>query len=496
MIPYKTLISLDRNRVQPIYLQISNQFIQLIKTGVLPPNTQLPGTRSLADLLKVHRKTMVAAYDELILQGWVVTVPKKGTFVHGNIPLLQQRLLSDQSTPQKKIHTGFSFYKDSRVDIPIMQPKAGITYIDDGVSDSRLTPTKEIAALYKSISIKKNTLNQLSYGTTYGNLELRKVLKTYLNQTRGLHIDIDNIMITRGSQMGIHLASRLLVQEGDYVLVGHTNYIAADMSLRISGAQLLSVPVDHNGLDTDAIAELCNSYPIKAIYVTSHHHHPSTVTLSAERRMKLLNLANTYNFAIIEDDYDYDFHYNHAPILPLSSHDTNGNVIYIGSFCKTVAPVYRVGYLIAPKDFVDQSAKIRRFIDRQGDALLELSFAHFIQNGSLDRHIKKVLKIYRERRDLFCRLLQSELGNYFQFEIPKGGMAVWIKLNPLYTWELVHAKAMEQDLEIGNWGRYDTRQIGHNCIRIGFAAHNEKEIHELIRKLKLTMNALGPSSES
>ena len=128
--------------------------------------------------------------------------------------------------------------------------------------------------------------------------------------------------------MGIYLCSKLLLKKDDYIIVGETNYTSADTTFEQRALQLLRVAVDENGLVTDAIEAICKEKTIKAEYVTSHHHHPTTVTLSAERRIHLLNLAKKYNFAIIEDDYDYDFNYNHSPILPLASHDINGNVIY------------------------------------------------------------------------------------------------------------------------------------------------------------------------
>jgi GntR family transcriptional regulator/MocR family aminotransferase len=363
-------------------------------------------------------------------------------------------------------------------------------YVNDGVSDGRLAPVNEIAVLYRKLSNKKSTINHLGYGTTYGNSALRETLVHYLNETRGLKITIDNIIITRGSQMGMFLASQLLISNNEYIIVGDTNYSSSDSTFEFAGAKLLRVKVDDNGLDTNAIEALCKKHNVKAIYTTSHHHHPTTVTLSAERRIHLLNLAKTYKFAIIEDDYDYDFHYNHAPILPLASHDKNGNVIYVGSVCKTVAPVYRIGYLIAPKDFVDECAKLRRFIDRQGDALLELAFSSFIKDGSLDRHINKVMKIYKARRDLFCKLLKEELNDYLSFEIPKGGMAIWATLNKKYSWETVTKIALQQKLVISEWQRYDMANKKHNAIRIGFAAYNEDEFYEFVKRFKKTMEVV------
>lgn len=491
MFPYKTSFQLDRKNKEALYLQLSNQFINLIKEGRLVSGTKLIGTRSLADLLNVHRKTVVACYEELTLQGWVESIPKKGTFVHNNLPILHQTDFNISNKVVDKNKTGFSFYKNSVFPRKISSTKDDIIYINDGTSDGRLIPTEEIARTYRRIALKKNIYKQLGYGSTYGNLKLREVLVNYLNTTRGLQISVDNILITRGSQMGIWLSSQLLLQKNDIVVVGETNYASADYNFIDQKAILKRVSVDENGLVTDDIEKLCKQEQIKAVYVTSHHHHPTTVTLSAERRIHLLNLAKQYSFAIIEDDYDYDFNYNHAPILPLASHDANGNVVYIGSICKTVAPVFRIGYLVASKEFVDEASKLRGFVDRQGDALLELTFADFIKSGDLDRHIRKVLKIYKQRRDLFCKLLKEELGQYFQFEIPKGGMAVWVTLHKNYSWKVVNKEARKHNLEIGEWQRYDLAKTKHNSMRIGFASYNEEEIYELISKLKLTMKGLN-----
>ena len=490
MFPYKTTIHLDRKSKQPLYLQLSNQLIALIKKNTLPSKTKLPGSRLLAVLLKVHRKTIVACYEELTIQGWVESVPKKGTFVHGNLPILHQQNFTLTPKTSESESAGFQYYKNNELTLKRSGLGYKTMYLNDGTTDVRFTPTIELARIYRRLASKKNTVAQLSYGDTHGNETLRKVLVAYLNRTRGLHITKEDILITRGSQMGLYLSSKLLLKKEDVIIVGETNYIAADITFIHQKATLVRVKVDENGIDTLAIEKIGKRQKIKAVYVTSHHHHPTTVTLSAERRIQLLNLAKKYHFAIIEDDYDYDFNYNHAPILPLKSHDANKNVIYIGSVCKTVAPVYRIGYLIAAKEFVDEAANLRGITDRQGDALLELTFAEFIKNGDLDRHIRKILKIYKSRRDLFCSLLRKEVGDFFQFNIPKGGMAVWVTLNKKYSWHTVSKIAKKHQLEIGNWQRYDKANTKHNAIRIGFASYTTDEIYALITILKRVVSEL------
>lgn len=487
MFPYKTTIQLDRKSSQALYIQLSNELINLIKSNRLPSNTKLPGSRTLSELLGVHRKTIVACYEELILQGWVESVPKKGTFVHQNLPELHQQKLLGTKIALKKEVAGFEFYSNSVLENNQPQNNPNVCTLNDGISDSRLAPLNELARTYRRIANKKSSISQINYGSTFGNDDLRQTLVNYLNKTRGLNIVKENVLITRGSQMGIYLSSQLLLKEKDIIVIGETNYSSANTTFLFNKANLKFIEVDNCGIKTEQLEILCKKQQIKAVYVTSHHHHPTTVTLSAERRIHLLNLAKKYNFAIIEDDYDFDFNYNHSPILPLASHDTNGNVIYIGSVCKTVAPVFRIGYLIASRDFVKTAANLRRYIDRQGDALLELTFSDFIKNGDLDRHIKKVIKVYRIRRDLFCKLLSERLGNFFEFEIPKGGMAIWVKLNKQYNWKEVEVYAKQHQLEIGNWKRYNMANINHNSIRVGFASYNEEEIIDLIHRLELTM---------
>ncbi|MBQ4819179.1 PLP-dependent aminotransferase family protein [Aquimarina sp. MMG016] len=483
MFPFKNNINLDRNSSRNLYLQVCDQIISFIKSGKLPPSIKLPGSRKLANDLNIHRKTVISAYDELISQGWIEAIPAKGSFVTSTLPIIHPKKIIENS-PKNKYNNKSGFEFINRLHLyrsPILLPNTEVLKIDDGVPDIRLAPIDEIARTYRNITKKAHHKKLLTYDSIYGNLELRKALVIYLNQTRGLHINEDNILITRGSQMGIYLVSQLLLNPKKRIIVGNTNYMTADNTFEEAEGIIEQVPVDPQGLDTMAIEKLCKTKDITAVYVTSHHHHPTTVTLSAERRMHLLGLAQQYKFAIVEDDYDYDFHYNNAPILPLASNDTNGNVIYIGGFTKIIAPAMRIGYLIAPKDFVDEAARLRRIIDRQGDTILEQTLANMITAGDIQRHCNKVLKIYKSRRDLFCKLLKERLGDCFDFEIPKGGMAVWVQLHKQYNWDDVISEAHKHNLMLNpEWRRYDNDNSNHNGIRIGFAALNEDEIYRFI----------------
>ncbi len=484
MIPYKSIIQIHKEKGTAIYLQLTNAFIGLIKNGTLISGAKLPSSRKLSELLDIHRKTVLASYEELQLQGWITTLPQKGTYVNSKVPIIIQKKFLHNKEATKSEKAGFSFYRNEHL-IPHEEKTANtFMYINDGIPDTRLAPLKELAIIYRNIVAKKNTLQFINYGTAHGNKDLRNNIAKYLNETRGLKITKDNVLITRGSQMGIYLAAQLIIKPNDCIVVGETNYISSDRTFLHQGAKLKRVKVDSDGLCIKSLEKLCVQNTVKGIYITSHHHHPTTVTLSAERRIAILQLAKKYNFAILEDDYDYDFHYSHSPILPLASHDTNGNVIYLGSICKSVAPVFRVGYMIATKDVIDEAAARRKYMDRQGDAILEMTFARFISNGDLNRHTNKILKIYKERRDYFCKRLKEDVSEFINFEIPKGGMAVWILLDKKYSWKQISEISKKQKLIITDWKNYDPTNSGHNGMRFGFASYSIEELENLVQRFK------------
>jgi GntR family transcriptional regulator/MocR family aminotransferase len=220
------------------------------------------------------------------------------------------------------------------------------------------------------------------------------------------------------------------------------------------------------------------------LYVIPHHHMPTSVALCPERRQQLLALARRYSFAILEDDYDFDFQYAASPILPLASVDTCGNVIYIGSFSKTIAPAIRIGFLVAPVNLIEQATLLRRLIDRQGELLMEEAMANLLRNGDIDRHLKKANKIYHGRRDRLCALLRSELGSKVDFCDPSGGFAVYTHFHGMPLRE-IQAAAARLGVGMGNGEDYwhDPKRR-ENAVRLGFASMNEKELEEAVGVLK------------
>src|SRR5713101_3900910 len=217
--------------------------------------------------------------------------------------------------------------------------------------------------------------------------------------TRGLAATADSLVVTRGSQMAFDLAARALLSPGDAVAVEELGYSAVWASLTLAGARLIPVPVDAEGVRVDALEKLASRETLRAIYLTPHHQYPTMAVLSPARRLQLLELARRNRFAILEDDYDNEFHYQGRPVLPLASADQAGVVVYIGTLSKILAPGLRVGYVVAPLPLMGRIAAIRSLLDIQGDLATEAAVAQLIEDGELQRHVARVRRDYARRRD-------------------------------------------------------------------------------------------------
>ncbi|EUJ09721.1 transcriptional regulator with HTH domain and aminotransferase domain [Methylophilaceae bacterium 11] len=462
-----------------VYLQIAQQIIDEIQRGRLPPSTAMPGTRELAENLGVNRKTVVLAYDELIAQGWLTTENRRGTFVSAKLPLF---LAPNYSKPK------VSQLPTSRLDhyAETMQPNAEPHIIDfnDGIPDTRLIPFETLSKAFRHALIEPIRSNKLGYGDPKGVLSLRHSIAEMLNMERGLSVEVDNICIARGSQMGIFLSARVLAKPNEYVVVESLSYPPAREAFRSCGAKILTVGLDRDGINVIELEQLCKTYPIRAIYVTPHHQFPTTVMMTAERRLKLLMLAQQYDFVIVEDDYDHEFHFQNHPVFPLASTNHAGRVIYVGSLSKVLAPGLRVGYLVASKEIIDQCAAEVMLIDRQGNSVTELAVAALMDSGEIKRHIRRILKTYNERRNILIDLLRSELGEFVNFDSPNGGLAIWLRLNDGIEINKIVQHALLEKVRVLPASLFSDSPPDIHAIRLGFGSLNAVELTTGIQRLK------------
>jgi GntR family transcriptional regulator/MocR family aminotransferase len=466
----------------PVFLRIARAIAEDARRGRLLPGSRLPGSRELARSLGVHRNTVIAAYAELSAEGFLETCAGRGTYLKQGLPEVKpRRWQAAKTSTQTRARVGFSF-DHPRSEAPRAALPRGAFTLFGGVPDVRLMPREALARAHRRALRLHPEL--LGYGDPLGEPSLRAALADMLRARRGLRVTADEILITRGSQMAMALLGRLLVRPGDVVAVEALGYRPAWRALAQGAPCLRPVSLDAEGLCMDELDALCEREPVRAVYVTPHHQYPSTVTLSAARRMALLELARRRRIAIIEDDYDHEFHYEGQPVLPLASVDDAGVVLYVGTLSKVLAPGLRIGYLVAPAPLREAALALRVDIDRQGDRVGEHALAELMQDGELSRHLRRTKRLYQARRDRLVALLRAQLGDWLEFEVPAGGMALWAKVAaslPIAPW-LTRAEQLGVFTQPGRLFTFDGRERQH--VRIGYAAHTEPELATAVARLR------------
>lgn len=471
-----------------VYLQITQKIIADIQLGRLPPSTMMPGSRKLADSLKVNRKTIVQAYDELVAQGWLSTESRRGTFVSAKLPgfLLPT---NDPSSPVTETSgTEIVTYTQSATIEEAPSLQGNIIDFNDGIPDTRLIPFEVLSRAFRHALVVSARANRLGYDDPKGTLALRKAIVAMLNMERGLAVGVDNICMVRGSQMGIFLAARLLTRANDCIVFERLTYPPAREAFKSCGAKVLSVGQDEYGINVEELEQLCKQQAIRAVYVTPHHQFPTTVMMTAERRLKLLILAEQYDFAIVEDDYDHEFHFLHHPVFPLASTDRSKRVIYVGSLSKVLAPGLRIGYVVATTAFIERCAAEIMLIDRQGNSVTELAVTELMDAGEIKRHIRRTFKIYSERRATLEQLIHQELSSLVDFELPSGGLAFWLRLKKPITIDNLAERALAQKVHILPGSLFTDANEATQAIRLGFASLNKRELTEGIQRLKRVLS--------
>jgi len=462
-----------------IYLKIASALRQAIKSKQLEVGELLPSARKLAEQLKTNRHTIMAAYQELIAQGWVESVERKGYRVTVSLPIESSRLLAQN---YQKVRTDFNWQINPIITSNRSNKKTKLTHdyrynFAGGMPDISAFPFKSFKS-YFSDCLARPDINGLNYGRNEGNENFIKQVTTYLRRVRS--ITDKEIISVNGSQEALYLIAQLFLKADDKVAVEPLGYRPAWNAFSTTGAQLVAIKQHRQGIDIEYLSELFSQQKIKLIYLTPLHQYPTTVTTSINERMAIYQLAAKYNVIIVEDDYDHEFHYKSQPLAPMAADDPLGLVIYLSTFSKIMFPGARIGFMAVSNAIAPAIIDYRTIINHKPNVIMQDAIGRWMQDGAFERHLRKMTKLYHQRRDHLITFLQSyqQQGLSLSYHLPDGGMALWLDVGGQA--DAIEAYGESQDIYVLSEQHFhlDHSNNKNRYIRIGFAGLDSQQLTE------------------
>jgi len=403
------IIQIDRRSEEPLHRQIYNAYRKAIVQHTLRPRERVPSTRTLADELGVSRIPVLNAYAQLLAEGYFEARVGSGTVVSSNLP--EQVMRPQHSFPRPPSRKVPRLRSVNYADLPsahsVVRWLAGRRgAFSPGQPALDQFPFKIWSRLVAR-RCRDLSIASMHYGDPMGFRCLREVIASYLRTSRGVRCEADHIMIVSGSQQALEISTRVLLERGSRVWIEEPGYRFARDVFHLNGCRVVPVPVDSEGMDVEAGMRRCRS--AEAALVTPSHQYPMGATMSASRRLQLLEWAHNSGSWIIEDDYDSEYRYEGMPISSLQGLDPGNHVVYIGTFSKVLFPTLRIGYVVIPPDLVERFIAVRLTMDISPPNFFQLVLADFIQEGHFSRHIRRMRLLYRERRSALLESIRNEL---------------------------------------------------------------------------------------
>lgn len=480
---------LNRSDSTPLYRQIVDQIKEEIASGRLPAGAQLPTVRQMADDLSVTRLTVQSAYAELQSAGWLEATVGRGTFVSSQAPTqLRWSSANGAATPAAVIG-----------DILQMGPAQGVRSMASASPDPELFPAAEFWSCLAEQ--QRQAAFVVGYGPAQGDAMLRIELAAQLAE-RGVQAAPDDVLVVSGVTQGVALAALALTQPGDFVLVEQPTYVGFLHILRAQGLQPIPVAVDSEGPLPEAIEQMAMLHRIRFFYTIPSFQNPTGYCMSPVRKVKLLELAERFGFHIVEDDLYGLMAFDGAPPAPLKALDTTGRVIYATSFSKTLMPGLRIGMLAPPPALRERLTSLRIAADLGSPLLLQRALATFLHRGEFRRHLRRVLPLYRERRDAAMRALEASMPASVQWTRPGGGFCCWLTLPRHHGMADVPRKVLQQGWAIAPGSVFLTGTEGGHNLRLCFGGLSVEgirrgvEIVSQVIREQLVIDAPAPAAIS
>lgn len=478
-------IPLDRQCDVPLYQQIKNHFREGILSGSLAPDTRLPASRKLAHDLGVNRITVETAYSELEADGLIYSRVGSGTYVLHS-PTLPSRPKDNPEAPwplwQQNVRIGnVTGHVENEELLKVELPPHPISF-SAGSSAPHMFPADDFRKVLQTV-MRRDGMAALDYGESNGYAPLRATIAHVL-ASQGLQAQPENILITAGSQQALSLTSQILLKTGDTILVESPTYGGALDLFRALNYHVVGIPMDTQGMQVENLEKLLQQHHPKLIYTIPNFHNPTGTCLSSSRRRELLVLADRYNVPILEDDFVGDLRYDGRTQPSLKALDPGGRVIYASTFSKMLMPGLRVGFILIEGPIYESLVKFKHVNDLATSSLIQRALEAYVTVGRYQAHLRRSCQIFRKRRDAMVAAIKKYVPVDVQFEIPQGGLFIWLKLPDNIYSDALLPLALKEGVDFVPGSRFfpDSSQ-GRSWIRLNFVVQPPDEIEEGVKRL-------------
>ena len=479
-----TLIAIDRKDSKPLYRQVYDGYRTAIVNGRLRAGQRVPSTRILASDLGVSRIPILNAYAQLTAEGYFLGQVGVGTVISRSLPdqiaVSGARGSGPAKAPRSRLLPKRTSLLDAAEDVPWRRGWGAFCVSQVAFEDFPFPVWNSLVTRHCRSACAKS----FDYGNPMGSKDLREAVATYLRTARGVRCEAEQIMIVSGSQQALAISARALLDRGNRVWLEEPGYRFARNTFVFSGFHIVPVPVDDEGLNVAAGIRQCRK--AKAALVTPSHQYPLGVTLSASRRLQLLDWAESSGSWIIEDDYDSEYRYESMPIASLQGLDGNARVIYIGTFSKVLFPSLRLGYLVIPPDLVKHFLAVRVAMDMGPANFHQAVLADFIREGHFSRHIRRMRLLYSERRSRLVENIRKDFGLGAEVTGEQAGMHLCVAFNGIRDHEIAQRAARHSLWLVPLSSSYMSKACRQGFI-LGFGSTVVEEIPRAIRTLRAVM---------
>lgn len=460
----------------PLFRQIYLRLREAILCGAYRAGDKLPSTRDLAEQFGVSRTVALAAYDQLLAEGYAEGRTGSGTYVASGVGV---RAIRSESKLRIRLSEFGACAAEAwpLVNVPLRRARLLPYDFAYGRSDVETFPFEMWRRMLLR-SARKASVSELDYGPASGNLRLREAISRHLTRSRSVVSDPSQVIVVNGSQQALDLIARVLIEDGDPVAIEDPSYQGTREVLRLAGARLCPVPVDREGLNAKKLPTTA-----RLAFVTPSHQFPTGTILPITRRMSLLEWARRANAVIIEDDYDGEFRYGGQPLESLQGLDREGRVVYIGTFSRTIFSALRIGYLIVPKGLVPAFAAAKWLCDRHTAALEQETLWQFISGGLYERHLRRLRRRTAARREVLLDSLAKYLGGRVDMTGDGAGAHIVLWPRRRISEQAIVEKAASLGVGVYGISPYYLKPAKRPGILLGYSRMREPQIREGIRRL-------------